>query len=243
MKPSITLFQGGELIQMVEFRIRPQHVEASGRLSVEYARGSVLTVPGCRRFDVLQDLADPSHFSFYKVFDDEDARDAHKDTEYFRKAHDRERTKGWVAGGSLSECRPIFPVGRPAPWASTYPPGNAGEEGPRGGMFISHGPLLVQSDRVDDFASAVSLMATRSTEDEPGCLRFDVHQNRENQSEFYLYEVYVDQATFDHHGQSAHARQWQQTTKDWYAPEFSIDDNPRLVIGTNVWPSDDWFSG
>ena len=38
---------------------------------------SVRDEPGCLRFDVLQDAADPNHFFFYEVYRDEDAWKAH----------------------------------------------------------------------------------------------------------------------------------------------------------------------
>ena len=38
---------------------------------------SVRDEPGCLRFDVLQDNADPDHFFFYEVYRDEAAFQAH----------------------------------------------------------------------------------------------------------------------------------------------------------------------
>lgn len=38
---------------------------------------------GCRYFDVTQDLADPLHFVFYELYDDETAVEAHRSAAHF----------------------------------------------------------------------------------------------------------------------------------------------------------------
>jgi quinol monooxygenase YgiN len=39
--------------------------------------------PGCRYFDVTQDLADPLHFVFYELYADSDAIEAHRAASHF----------------------------------------------------------------------------------------------------------------------------------------------------------------
>ncbi len=41
--------------------------------------------PGCARFEVVQDHADPDHFVLYEVYDDEAAFQAHRETEHFKR--------------------------------------------------------------------------------------------------------------------------------------------------------------
>jgi len=56
------------------------------------AERSFTDEPGCRYFDVTQDLADDHHFIFYELYDDEAAVDAHRATPHFagwRRAADR----------------------------------------------------------------------------------------------------------------------------------------------------------
>ena len=109
-----------------------------------------------------------------------------------------------------------------------------------GGLFIIHAPLLVSPDRVKDFIDALRLDAIGSINEEPGCLRFDIYQNRENPTELYLYEVYVNKDAFDYHTRTPHIQQWVETVKDWYAPGFSPGDSPDIFRGPNLWPLDNW---
>ena len=46
---------------------------------------SVRDEPGCLRFDVLQDNADPDHFFFYEVYRDEAAFQAHGQAPHFAR--------------------------------------------------------------------------------------------------------------------------------------------------------------
>ena len=75
-----------------------------------------------------------------------------------------------------------------------------------------------------------------STNEEPGCLRFDVYQNIEDPTELYLYEVYVNPAAFDYHKGTPHIKEWAETVKDWY--DTSRDGGGR--VGKNIWPPDNW---
>jgi (4S)-4-hydroxy-5-phosphonooxypentane-2,3-dione isomerase len=46
---------------------------------------SVRDEPGCLRFDVLQDNADPNHFYYYEVYKDEAAFQAHGQAPHFAR--------------------------------------------------------------------------------------------------------------------------------------------------------------
>jgi quinol monooxygenase YgiN len=46
---------------------------------------SVRDEPGCLRFDVLSDNADPNHFFFYEVYDDQAAFDAHTQAPHYAR--------------------------------------------------------------------------------------------------------------------------------------------------------------
>lgn len=68
---------------VVEFRIRPAHVDAFADAIVENARASRETEPGCRQFDVCRDPADPTLFFLYELYDDEAAVQAHLRAPHF----------------------------------------------------------------------------------------------------------------------------------------------------------------
>lgn len=51
---------------------------------------------------------------------------------------------------------------------------------------------------------AMQVNAAASVRDEPGCLTFDVMRDRSDVDLVWLYEVYVDEAAFEAHTQTAH---------------------------------------
>ena len=94
---------------------------------------------------------------------------------------------------------------------------------------------------MDDFIEALRLDALGSVQEEPGCLRFDFHQNLANPAELYLYEVFVNKAAFDCHCQTPHIKAWVETVTDWYTDGFSLGESPALIKGSNLWPPDNWY--
>lgn len=79
---------------VVEFRIKPEHVQAFAHAIEANARASRETEPGCRQFDVCRDPADAQLFFLYELYDDEAAIQAHLRTPHFL-AMDAQ-TAGWV---------------------------------------------------------------------------------------------------------------------------------------------------
>lgn len=63
---------------------------------------------GCRYFDVTRDLADPTHFVFYELYDDEAAVEAHRQAPHFAKW--RQAADACVVKGSQVNtlCRQLF---------------------------------------------------------------------------------------------------------------------------------------
>jgi autoinducer 2-degrading protein len=88
-------------------------------------------------------------------------------------------------------------------------------------MYTLFVTLDVRSDKLDEFVEAITTNAAESLRDEPGCLAFDVHQDIESPTRFYLYEIYVDEDAFrfTHRG-AAHYARWQQAAK-----ECVVDDS------------------
>ena len=56
----------------------------------------------------------------------------------------------------------------------------------------------------DAFMAAMGVNAAASVRDEPGCLAFDLLRDRSDSHLVWLYEVYLDEAAFEAHMQSAH---------------------------------------
>lgn len=77
-------------------------------------------------------------------------------------------------------------------------------------MYTLFVTLDVHPDKLDEFVEAISVNAEASLRDEPDCLVFDVHQDVENPTRFYLYEVYTDEDAFRvAHRNAPHYARWQ----------------------------------
>ena len=78
-------------------QIKEGHREAFIEAMLGDAQGSVKDEPGCLRFDVIQDGADPHRIWLYEVYVDEAAFQAHKRTPHFIKW--RDTVKDWFDEG------------------------------------------------------------------------------------------------------------------------------------------------
>ncbi len=74
-------------------------------------------------------------------------------------------------------------------------------------MYVVWVMIQVKAEHVDAFIAA-SEDNHRNTRLEPGNLRFDVIRLIEDPTRFALYEVYVDEAAFKTHQQTAHYFRW-----------------------------------
>ena len=69
----------------VELKVKPEAFDRLHAAALEDARSSVRDEPGCRRFDVLIPKDASDKLTFYEVYDDEDALDAHRQTPHFAR--------------------------------------------------------------------------------------------------------------------------------------------------------------
>ena len=72
------------LALVVSVHVKPERREEFLRAIKEDSRGSREDEPGCLRFDVLQDTADPNHYFFYEVYRDEAAIQAHREAPHYQ---------------------------------------------------------------------------------------------------------------------------------------------------------------
>jgi quinol monooxygenase YgiN len=100
-------------------------------------------------------------------------------------------------------------------------------------MVILHVTNTVKPEHVSEYLEIARYDAEHSLKDEPGCLRFDVSQDRDQPNRFYFYEVYRDDAALDAHRQSPHFKLYFEKVQPWLASP------PERRFGTNVIPSDD----
>jgi (4S)-4-hydroxy-5-phosphonooxypentane-2,3-dione isomerase len=72
-------------VVIVDFRIKPERLAEFMPLMLENARASRESEPGCRRFDVCVDPADPASLFLYELYDDHAAFDAHLASAHFKR--------------------------------------------------------------------------------------------------------------------------------------------------------------
>jgi (4S)-4-hydroxy-5-phosphonooxypentane-2,3-dione isomerase len=70
------------LIVHVHVRVKPEQIEAFREATIQNARSSVLEA-GIARFDIIQQLDDPSRFVFVEIYRDEAAAKSHKETAHY----------------------------------------------------------------------------------------------------------------------------------------------------------------
>ena len=64
--------------------------------------------------------------------------------------------------------------------------------------------VKVKPDQKKRFLEAIEVDALGSERDEPGCLRFNVLQDDQDENTYYFYEVYKDQAALEAHRAAPH---------------------------------------
>lgn len=72
-------------VVLAEFQVKPGCLDAFLALAREDARQSLLTEPGCRRFDVAVAEGEDGYVIFYEVYDDRAAFDAHLGTPHLAR--------------------------------------------------------------------------------------------------------------------------------------------------------------
>ena len=75
------------LIVHVHVKVKPECIDAFKAISLENAAASVRE-PGIARFDVVQQLDDPSKFVLVEVYWNEQAPAAHKETGHYARWRD-----------------------------------------------------------------------------------------------------------------------------------------------------------
>jgi autoinducer 2-degrading protein len=75
------------LILLVHVRVKPEAVESFKTASVKNAAAS-LTEPGCKQFDVSQQLDDPTRFILYEAYRTADDHAAHRETAHYAEWRD-----------------------------------------------------------------------------------------------------------------------------------------------------------
>jgi autoinducer 2-degrading protein len=78
--------------------------------------------------------------------------------------------------------------------------------------------LRVLAEMRADFLQVMSENARDSVSKEPGCLRFDVVEDRSSSNHFLLYELYLDDAAFAAHREAPHFLRWRELSSRCLEP-------------------------
>jgi len=68
------------------------------------------------------------------------------------------------------------------------------------------------------FLEAIEVDALASERDEPGCLRFNVLRDEQDETLYYFFEVYRDQAALDAHRATPHYAVWRSVADTLEGP-------------------------
>lgn len=212
----------------VQATLRQDHLERFVTASVANARGSAATEPGCRRFDVFRDDADPARVGFNEIYDDDDAVDAHGDTSHFEAWFSA--TDGMLDQTVWATCRNLYTSGLES--GSVTGETSDGRL-PTGGIRVYQARFSLEPHDADGFIASVTDQARAAAEGEEGLLRFDISQNVDLPTEIWLYKVHADAAAASDHA----AAPYTASHLDRYGGYYS-DGALEPISGPNIWPPD-----
>ena len=93
--------------------------------------------------------------------------------------------------------------------------------------------INIKDGHRDEFMAASLGDSQGSVRDEPGCLRFDILEDKTNANRFYLYEVYENEgAHMTAHRNAPHYLKWRETVSPWFDGDISA------VPMNTIFPSD-----
>ncbi len=85
------------------------------------------------------------------------------------------------------------------------------------------------------FLDAIAVDALGSERDEPGCLRFNVLQDEQDENVYYFYEVYTDRAELEAHRATPHYAVWRAATDTLDGPTDVIRCRPVFPAAPTYW--------
>ena len=212
----------------VQATLRQDHLERFVKASIANARASVATEPGCRRFDVFCDGADPARVGFNEIYDDDGAVDAHGESAHFETW--LSATDGMLDQTVWATCRSLFST-RTAPRDVT---GELAESpSSTGGIMVHQARISLEPDDADSFIGSVTEQARVAAAQEQGLVRFDISQNVDLPTEIWLYKVHAGAAAASHHAAAPYTAAHLDRFGEYYS-----DGGLEPISGPNLCPSD-----
>lgn len=81
-------------------------------------------------------------------------------------------------------------------------------------MLVVTVHFKVLPDKVSEFRKAIQYQARSSRENESGCRQFDVSTSPDDPTQFFVYEIYDDEAAFEVHKNSPHSARTRESIAD-----------------------------
>jgi autoinducer 2-degrading protein len=81
-------------------------------------------------------------------------------------------------------------------------------------MYVVVGLHQIKPERLAEYLENVQLHA-RNSAGEPGCLHYDVLQDKDDATLICLVEAFADEDAFLAHRAAEHYRWWMELSKDW----------------------------
>lgn len=88
----------------------------------------------------------------------------------------------------------------------------------------------------EKFVEALLGDARGSVGTEPGCLRFDVHQDASDPNRIHVYGVFADKTAMELHSKAPHYLKFLATANDWFEGKVG---HIQMIECTTVFPSDE----
>jgi autoinducer 2-degrading protein len=93
---------------VVSLKVKPEMREKFLAAALDDSTCSLRDEPGCLRFDVVQDNADPNGFFFYEVYRDENAVKAHQASAHYPRWRSA-AAEVLAEPASVRRCTTIYP--------------------------------------------------------------------------------------------------------------------------------------
>ena len=94
--------------------------------------------------------------------------------------------------------------------------------------------LRIKPELRHEFLAAIEVDALGSEGDEPGCARFNVLQDMEDDNVYYFYEVYKDEAAVAAHRAAPHTPSGKPLLTPWTARRSALKPAPSFRPTQNI---------
>ena len=95
--------------------------------------------------------------------------------------------------------------------------------------------VRVKPEQRERFLKAIEADALGSERDEPGCMRFNVLRDQQDQNVYYFYEVYRDEAALQAHRAAPHYAIWQAAADTLDGPVQAVRCDTVFPAAAEYW--------